>query len=227
MHKRIRRPPVTVTSATRVESNCIFHRRFRLGIRRKLLRDIVLGADFTPTEDYESDDVLAGQLEEALLDPHPRPHTQVARIWLRYSFHVADYFQNDRLAPIQSALLERVSNGRLDHPRCRSVWEDSLESNIRKSYNRYAKSAALDFILTDGGTTTWDSKRDRAVLAARDGPCPTERHRPMLVVQRSLGRKLCIHHFYGRKFVALWYKFIRLAFTFIFHLFFVNLISKF
>lgn len=208
MHKRIRRPPVTVTSATRVEANCIFHRRYRLTIRRKLLRTIVAGSD-GPTEDYDDDNVLADRLEEALLDAHPRPHTDSARIWLRYSFHVADYFQNERIAPIQSSLLERVSNGRLDHPGCRSVWEDSLESNIRKSYNRYVKTAALDFILTDGSTTTWDSKRDRTSIVVSSPQCPTDRHRPMLAVKRSLGRKLCIHHFYGRKFVALWHKFIR------------------
>jgi hypothetical protein len=168
----------------------------------------VLGND-DPT--YLSDNELAARLEEALLDPLPRPHTDVARIWLRYSFHVADYFQSDRLAAIQPSLLERVSErGRLlVLSRCRILWEDSLESTIRKSYNRYVKTAALDFILSDGSSLSWTYKRDQPVLMARSCPRQTDRHKSMLSVQRSLGRKLCIHHFYGRKFVALWYRFIR------------------
>ncbi|EFX78833.1 hypothetical protein DAPPUDRAFT_245739 [Daphnia pulex] len=209
MHKRIRRPPVTVLSSTRTESTCIFHRRYRLNVRRKLLRAIVLGSDDNPT--HLRDNELAARLEEALLDPLPRPHTDVARIWLRYSFHVADYFQSDRLAAIQPSLLERVSEGGrlLVLPRCRTLWEDCLESDIRKSYNRYVKTAALDFILSDGSSLSWTCKRDQPILMARSCPRQTDRHKPMLAVQRSLGRKLCIHHFYGRKFVALWYKFIR------------------
>lgn len=212
MHKRIRRPPVTVLSSTRTESTCIFHRRYRLNVRRKLLRAIVLGSDDNPT--HLGDNQLAARLEEALLDPLPRPHTDVARIWLRYSFHVADYFQSDRLAAIQPSLLERVSEGGrlLVLPRCRTLWEDCLESDIRKSYNRYVKTAALDFILSDGSSLSWTCKRDQPILMARSCPRQTDRHKPMLTIQRSLGRKLCIHHFYGRKFVALWYKFIRSVF---------------
>ena len=214
MHKRTRRPPVTVLSSTRSESTCIFHRRYRLNVRRKLLRAIVLGSDelTIPVSDNE----LVNRLENALLDPLPRPHTDVARIWLRYSFHVADYFQSDRLASISPSLLERVSEcGRLlALARCRTLWEDSLETNIRKSYNRYVKTAALDFILSDGSSLSWTCKRDQLILMARSCPRQTDRHKPMINVQRSLGRKLCIHHFYGRKFVALWYKFIRFVFKF-------------
>lgn len=220
MHKRMRRPPVIVSPTVKIESTCIFHRKHRLGVRRKLLLSIVLGCDGSPSLAnspinkvvIEPDSELARRLEEALLDPHPQPHTDVARIWLRYSFHVADYFQSDRIAPIQPALLDRVSRDWLSHERCRAVWEDSLESSIRKSYNRYVKTAALDFILTDGSTTSWTLEEDRLLLMSSCCPRTTERHRPMILVQRSIGRKLCIHHFYGRKFVALWYKFIRFVY---------------
>lgn len=208
MHRRTRRPPVTVLSATRVESNCIFHRRYRLKIRRKLLNAIVLGSEDSIGE--IGDVKLAVRLELALLDQLPRPHTDVARIWLRYSFHVADYFQSERIASIHSSLLDRVSQSHLfKQPRCRALWEDSLEVDIRKNYNRYVKMAALDFILSDGSSLNWTNKRDQPLLMARSCPRPTDRHRSMTVIQRSLGRKLCIHHFYGHKLVALWYKYIR------------------
>lgn len=212
MHRRTRRPPIIASTTTKTESTCIFHRRYRLSVRRKLLRSIVLGndgplADIPRDRIVETDSVLASQLKQALQDPHPRPHTDVARIWLRYSFHVSDYFQVDRIAPIQPDLLDRVSRDWMSHSRCRSVWEDSLELNIRKSYNRYVKTAALDFILTDG--STWTCQQDPLLLMSSSCPRQTERHRPMLAIQRSIGRKLCIHHFYGRKFVVLWYKFIK------------------
>lgn len=218
MHRRTRKPPVTVTGGVKRDTPCIYHRKHRLIVRRKLLRAIVLGSDGPtgfpsrlPEELLEDQDdvTLVAKLEEAMLDPQPRPHTDVARVWLRYSFHVSDYFQSERIATIQQSLMDRVSNGWLDKPRCRSIWEDSLEPVIRKSYSRYVKTAALDFILSDGSPMSWKAKRDREALMSSSCPRQTERHKPMLVVQRSIGRKLCIHHFYGRKFVALWYRFIK------------------
>ncbi len=168
-------------------------------------------------------------------EPEPRPHTPIAKILLRYCFHVADYFPSDRIAPIQTSLLERVSRIKTDA--CLHIWE-GLEVEIRKGYQRYSKAAALDFILSDG-SASWS--RENALHKAakssgrppstpsnnwrRDGPSvrflsagkPTksvagdggQQQKPLPVIRRSLGRKLCIHHFYGRKFLALWHKFIR------------------
>lgn len=191
----------------------IFHRRHRLQLRHQLLHAIVLSQE--PAEEYgmkfrKHDNNLLNELEAVLLEPHPRPHTPVARILLRYCFHVADYFPSEKIAAIQPALLDRVSDNLRDHPKCQTLWEDVLQLEIRKSYNRFVKTAALDFILNNGQATSWTLMRNRpADWVIKTRPRSTERHRPMYEVRRTLSRKLCIHHFYGSKFLALWYKFIR------------------
>lgn len=195
------------------KGNSIFHRRHRLQLRHKLLHAIVLGHE--PDKEYglkfrKHDNNLLNELETALLEPNPRPRTPTARILLRYCFHVADYFPSEKIAPIQSALLDRVSNNLRDHPRSQTLWEDALQLEIRKSYNRFVKTAALDFILNNGQATSWTLVRNRPIdWVTKTRPRSTERHKPMLEVSRTLSRKLCIHHFYGKKFLALWYRFIR------------------
>lgn len=76
----------------------------------------------------------------------------MAKILFRYCFHVADYFPTERIAPIQSSLLDKV--GRADHKE--SLCWEGLEAEIRKGYNRYVKMAALDFILSDA-SVSWSS----------------------------------------------------------------------
>lgn len=219
MHKRIKRINNRPHGSVNRGGNVIFHRRYRLAVRRQLLRSIVLGDETAPedlhstTTTVDDDKILLNRLESALLEPRPRSRTETAKILLRYCFHVADYFPPERIAPIQPSTLARVSqsNKWCDETTASGVWE-SLETEICKSYNRYVKVAALDFILGDGGGGK-PIGRTRSGDFTSYPSLVTERYRPALEIKRLLARKLCIHHFYGRKFVALWYKFIRYNLT--------------
>ena len=200
---------VNVLLAKAKRSVSIYNRRYRLTVRKELLRAIVLGDSNSTGSSDDTQvavvDQLAELFEEALNDPKPQLYTQTAKILVRYSLHVSDYFKPERIAPLQPALLTRLSLHPLlsDQP----LWTDTLESEILKSYDLWVKVAALEFILERKKTTA--NQQSSSSGSFRFDNNATERHRPMSVVQRSIGRKLCIHHFYGRRFVSLWYKHIR------------------
>jgi hypothetical protein len=173
-------------------------------VRKELLRAIVLG-DSSTVDTHIFVDELAEQFEEALNDPKPQLYTQTAKILVRYSLHVSDYFKPERIAPLHPDLLARLSNSPLLSGQ--PLWTDTLESEILKSYDLWVKVAALAFILERKNVTA--NQFQSSLDCFRIENNATVRHRPMSAVQRSIGRKLCIHHFYGRRFVSLWYKYIR------------------
>ena len=198
---------VGVLLAKARRSTSIYNRRYRLTVRKELLQSIIL-AEQSGSEDISNGQVTqwAERLVEALNDPKPLPHTQTTKILVRYSFLVADYFQPERIAPLQPALLARLSSSGVTE----DLWTDTLQPEILKSYDRWVKVAALSFILELKKVvqSPIDSLRNSGILVLDT----TERHRPMLAVQRAIGKKLKIQHFYGRKFLSLWYKFIRYFF---------------
>lgn len=76
----------------------IFIRQWRRVQRRQLLHRIVL--DDAVELDGRDDEDLLRQLEDAFLEPTPRYGTLGARILIRYSFHLGQYFPSDAISPL-------------------------------------------------------------------------------------------------------------------------------
>ena len=187
------------TCAPRSAVDTIFHHQHRRALARELLFAIVLGpsAEGEDEADVREEDLL-GLLDSALRDPTPRLNTPQTRILVRYCLHVSQFIPNDWIAPLQSSLLDKI-RGTVDQSH-QSIW-NRLEMDVRKNYKRCVKMAAYDFILRNDGAHRTIVAADDAVLDSRRGS--------LLNNRRTLAKKLSVHHFYGRKLVVVWHKYIR------------------
>ena len=123
----------------------------------------------------------------------PPLHSPASKILIRYCLYVTEHFSSDRIAPLSQSLLSKIQ-GRMEE----RLWS-SLAVDITKSYKKYVRIAALQFVLRDDmGTGSLRKERHRE-----------DQHPLKDCVRRVLARKMCVHHFYGRKFIAIWHKWIR------------------
>ena len=78
------------------------------------------------------------------------------------------------------------------------LWS-SLAVDITKSYKKYVRIAALQFVLRD-------DMGERSLLKEKDRE---DQYQLKDYVWRVLARKMCVHHYYGRKFITIWHRSIR------------------
>lgn len=123
----------------------------------------------------------------------PPLHSAPSKILIRYCLYMTEYFDSDRIAPLPESLLNKIQ-GRMEE----RLW-NSLAVDITKSYKKHVRIAALQFILRD-------DMKEGSLLRKQDRE---DQHRMKDCIRRALSRKMCVHHFYGRRFIAIWHKWIR------------------
>ena len=191
--------------------NSIFIRRYRLTQRRELLHRIVMGEG--AELDDQDDEEMVQRLEDAFRVSVPRYGTPVAKILLRYSFHLGEYFHVDMISPLSPKLLGQImANFRDRFAEARNI----LESEIQQDYKRNTKKAAFDFILKNGAASSFQTPKfedcrslQSSLNSATIGFYEYERPRFNAHTRRLVARKMCYQHFFGKRMVELWHRYIR------------------